>query len=82
MAQFKFDLFISILSKFFEFSIKLFSLVLITSAISQLRVGSSLEVSIFFSQFISLILLVMGPLQPCRLSYDSIPFLSAFTASI
>ena len=48
MAQFKFDLFISILSKFFEFSIKLFSLVLITSAISQLRVGSSLEVSIFF----------------------------------
>ena len=63
-AQLKFDFLISILFKFFEFKIKLFSLISMTSAISQLSVGSILDSSIFFFQLISLFLFVIGPLQP------------------
>ena len=50
------------------------------SAFFQFNVGSSLKFLSFFSQFVSLNLLVIAPLQPCRLSYASIPFLREIMA--
>ena len=82
IAQFKLVLKILIVWFFSSFKTKKLSFISVISAFFHFKVGSTIKSSNFFFQFISLFLFVIGPLQPCRLSYDSIPFLKALIASI